>query len=106
MAKMVKVELVDDLSGGKAQETLRFAIDGVDYEIDVNAKNARKFREEMAPYVEAARKVTRSRKTGASIPPGEVAQLRAWAQHNGYQLPKRGRIPSHIKEQYLQTRSV
>ena len=40
MAQKVSVVLEDDLTGGPAEQTVRFAFDGTDYEIDLNAKNA------------------------------------------------------------------
>ena len=33
-------ELVDDIDGSKAEETVRFAIDGVEYAVDLSEKNA------------------------------------------------------------------
>src|SRR6266699_2690333 len=41
MATKVTVELEDDLDGGPAAETVRFEIDGSQYEMDLNKKNAR-----------------------------------------------------------------
>jgi Lsr2 len=43
MAQKVAVALEDDLTGGPADETVRFAVDGTGYEIDLNAKNAAAF---------------------------------------------------------------
>ena len=43
MAQKVTVILEDDLTGGPAKHTVRFAFDGTDYEIDLNAKNAAAF---------------------------------------------------------------
>ena len=43
MAQKVTVVLEDDLTGGPAGQTIRFAFEGTDYEIDLNAKNAAKF---------------------------------------------------------------
>jgi nucleoid-associated protein Lsr2 len=40
MAQKVTVALEDDLTGGPANQTVRFAVDGTDYEIDLSAKNA------------------------------------------------------------------
>ena len=31
-------ELVDDIDGSKAEETVRFAIDGVEYEVDLSGE--------------------------------------------------------------------
>jgi len=38
MAQKVTVSLEDDLTGGPAKQTVRFAFDGTDYEIDLNKK--------------------------------------------------------------------
>ena len=56
MAQKVTVVLEDDLTGGPAEQTIRFAFEGTDYEIDLNATNAAKFSEQLAPYLEHARR--------------------------------------------------
>ena len=48
MAQKVTVALEDDLTGGPAVETVRFAFEGTDYEIDLNAKNAAAFDKQLA----------------------------------------------------------
>ena len=60
MAQKVQVLLVDDLDGGEASETVSFALDGNNYEIDLSGKNATELRDSFAKYVGAARKVGRS----------------------------------------------
>jgi len=60
MAQKVTVALEDDLTGGPAVKTVRFAFDGTDYEIDLNAKNAAAFGEQLAPYIEHARRAGRA----------------------------------------------
>jgi Lsr2 len=49
MAQKVTVVLEDDLTGGPAEQTVRFAFDGTDYEIDLSAKNAAAFGKQLAP---------------------------------------------------------
>jgi hypothetical protein len=44
MAQKVTVTLEDDLDGGPAAETVRFGLDGAEYEIDLSKKNAAAFR--------------------------------------------------------------
>ena len=56
MASKTVVELVDDLDGGRAEETVRFALDGTEYEIDLSAKNAAKLRAALATFVGHAKK--------------------------------------------------
>jgi hypothetical protein len=57
MTKKIHVHLIDDLDATEASETLRFEVDGRTYEIDLNSQNAQKFRAEIAPYIEHARRV-------------------------------------------------
>jgi hypothetical protein len=59
MATKITFALEDDLVGGPAEETLRFGIDGSEYEIDLNKKNAKAFRQQLAPFIEHARKAGR-----------------------------------------------
>ncbi len=49
MATKITVALEDDLDGGPAEETVRFGVDGSEYEIDLNKKNAGAFRRQLAP---------------------------------------------------------
>ena len=56
MATKVTVALEDDLDGGPADETVRFGLDGVDYEIDLNKQNARAFRRQFASFLIHARR--------------------------------------------------
>jgi hypothetical protein len=61
-AQKVAVQLVDDLQGGPAQETLRFGIDGADYEINLNSRNAERFQQEISRYVDHARRARQQAK--------------------------------------------
>ncbi|GAA0607975.1 hypothetical protein GCM10009547_07400 [Sporichthya brevicatena] len=57
MARRTVKALQDDLTGGPADETVRFSLDGIDYEIDLSAKNAERLRSDLDLYVAAARRV-------------------------------------------------
>jgi hypothetical protein len=48
MATRTTLTLEDDLDGGPADETMRFALEGAEYEIDLSKKNARAFRRQPA----------------------------------------------------------
>ena len=103
MAQKVTVVLEDDLTGGPAEQTVRFAFDGTDYEIDLNAKNAAKFGKQLALYLEHARRAGR----GSSRRPGRTAanrqrsgDIRAWAHEQGLAVSARGRIPASVVAQY------
>ena len=54
MATKLTVALEDDLDGGPAVETVRFAVGGAEYEIDLNKKNAAASRRKLAPFIEHA----------------------------------------------------
>ena len=60
MAQRVTIALEDDLTGGPAEQTVRFAFDGTDYEIDLNAKNAAAFGSSSRPTLSAGRAGTAS----------------------------------------------
>ena len=105
MAKKVTVTLVDDFDGdGPADETVEFAIDGVSYEIDLSAKNAKKLREDLKKWIDAGRRVggrRRGRSGGpsrgrASIDREQSAAIREWARRSGHKVSTRGRIPAEI----------
>ena len=103
MAQKVTVELEDDLTGGPAEQTVRFAFDGADYEIDLSAKNATAFGKQLAPYLEHARKAGRapSRRAGRTAAGRQRSgDIRAWAKHHGIAVSERGRIPASVMEQY------
>ena len=103
MAQKVSVVLEDDLTGGPAEQTIRFAFDGTDYEIDLNAKNAAVFSKQLAPYLEHARRAGRAqpRRLGrAAASRRRSGDIRAWAKEHGLAVSERGRIPATVVEQY------
>lgn len=102
MAQKVQIILEDDLTGGSADETVTFALDGTTYEIDLNTENAAKLRDALAPFVGHGRKTGRAAKSGkkASSAGGNAAEIRAWAKSNGHEVPERGRIPATVREAF------
>jgi hypothetical protein len=101
MAQQVNSVLVDDIDGAPAEETVSFALDGKDYEIDLSAKNAAKLRDAFAPYIGHARKAAGRRRGGARAASGpSPADIRAWARDNGFNVPDRGRVSSEVREAY------
>lgn len=110
MAKKVTVTLVDDFDGeGPADETVEFSIDGVTYEIDLSAKNAKKLRDEFKQWIDAGRRVG-GRRRGRPGAPGRAgrgsidreqsAAIRDWARRNGHKVSTRGRIPAEVIEAF------
>jgi hypothetical protein len=103
MAQKVTVELEDDLDGGPADETVRFGFDGSDYEIDLSKTNAAKFRSQLEPYIEHARKAGRGQRRRAARTPASrqhSGAVRTWARQQGIAVSDRGRIPASVLDQY------
>jgi hypothetical protein len=111
VAQKVTVQLLDDLDGSVAAETVSFALDGRSYEIDLNEKNAVELRNALADFVKVARRQGSSRdgrRRGAAAasrvesPTG--AEVREWAVAHGIEVAARGRVPAEIVAQYQQAR--
>jgi hypothetical protein len=102
MATRTVTELLDDLTGQIADETVSFGLDGVEYEIDVTKENAAALREVLSQVQGHARRVGGRRSAGLRQVAAGVDNraVRAWAASNGIQLSERGRIPGHVIEQY------
>ena len=105
MAQRVQVLLVDDIDNSDADETVTFALDGVTYEIDLNATNAARLRDEFATWVGHARRSGGRKSSGrASSGSGarrkDVSAVREWARQNGHDVSERGRIPAAVQEAY------
>jgi hypothetical protein len=112
VAQKVVTLLTDDITGKEIPdgegETIDFAFQGYAYSIDLDAKNAKKFRDAMSPYVDHARRTGRSnvvplrrggesRRGSSDVDPSAV---RAWAEENGYEVSPRGRIRAEIVEAF------
>ena len=103
MAQRVQVQLIDDINGEVADETVTFGIDGTTYEIDLTAENAAKLREKLSLYLEKGRKArARSGVQQRSKPSGkeDSHRIRLWAKENGYETSARGRISKTIIEAF------
>lgn len=120
MAQKTVVTLVDDLTGEESEDisTVEFALDGVNYEIDLDEKNSAALRDALASYVSAARRTGgrrassptgggRRRGAGTGTPratsPGGYdretsKQIREWAKGQGYEVSDRGRVPNNVVE--------
>ena len=103
MAQKITVTLEDDLDGGPAAETMRFAFDGTGYEIDLNKKNARAFRKQVAPFIEHARRAGRGQRRQSGRTQSSrrhSSDVRAWAKDQGIAVSERGRITARVVEQH------
>ncbi|MBG0568712.1 histone-like nucleoid-structuring protein Lsr2 [Actinoplanes aureus] len=110
MAKQIVTILTDDLDGKKADRTIEFGLDGVNYTIDLSETNAGKLRKALDPFISAGTRQGRSnplarrspgRGTGAGPSTrGENQAIREWARNNGHELSERGRIPAKVLAAY------
>lgn len=104
MRKMI-TQLVDDIDGGQADETVTFGLDGRSYEIDLSENNAALLRKALDEFVSRARRSSeplRVRKAGVvrHRDPLQTRAIRDWAAENGHQLSSRGRIPGPVVTAY------
>lgn len=116
MAQKVLVQFVDDLDGsvGEDVSTVTFALDGVNYEIDLREVNAAKLRDSLQDFVNSARRTGGRIKRGitpaqAPSTPARTTEtrskeqtkaIREWARKNGHDLADRGRIPANVIEAF------
>ncbi|WP_434995574.1 histone-like nucleoid-structuring protein Lsr2 [Arthrobacter sp. Ld5] len=105
MAQKVNIILIDDIDGGEADETVRFGLDGVQYEIDLSEAHASELRSALSGYVDKARRGGQSKQRpgtsgGSSSRNQDAARIREWAKENGYNVSARGRVNSEIVEAY------
>jgi hypothetical protein len=85
MAQKTQILLIDDLDGSEAEGTVRFGLDGTDYEIDLNAEHAQALRDALARYVHAAR-----RAGGGARRPARAGHRRAvWTAPRSASGPRR-----------------
>ena len=88
---------------------MRFALDGTEYEIDLNAKHSEELRSALGRYVSHARKVggaarragraagRAGRGAGSTV---NTTEIRNWARENGYDIKDRGRVPADLVAKY------
>jgi hypothetical protein len=102
MAQKIQTLFIDDIDGGDAEGTVRFGLDGAEYEIDLNAEHAEELRKALARYISAGR-----RSGGAARRPGRSSRrasaggpnptdVRDWAKSQGIEVKDRGRVPAEL----------
>jgi Lsr2 len=102
VAQKIQTLFIDDLDGSEADGTIRFGLDGADYEIDLNTVHAQALRDALAPYVSAARRpggaARRPSRPARRASPGEpnTTEVREWAKAQGMQVKDRGRVPAEL----------
>ena len=103
MAQKIQTLFIDDIDGSAAEGTVRFGLDGTEYEIDLNAKHAQDLRDALARYVGAARRASgaarRPARGGgrrASADGLNTTEVREWAKAQGIDVKDRGRVPAEL----------
>ncbi len=102
MAQKVQAILIDDLDGSEADATVRFGLDGAEYEIDLNAEHAQQLRDALARYGSAARRAggatRRPAPSSRSVSANglNTTEIREWAKAQGIDVKDRGRIPAEL----------
>ena len=103
MAQRIQVLLIDDLDGGAAAGTVRFGLDGTEYEIDLSAAHSDELRKALEHYVAHARRASGTARSAARTRRGgavDTAKVREWAKGQGIEVKDRGRVPANVVEQY------
>ena len=105
MAQRVVTELVDDVDGTIAEETVSFAVDGVEWEIDLSKANAGKLRRDLGGYVTKARRTGGRSKRGsargrAGVDKSQTGAIREWALSQGLAVSSRGRISAEVAQAF------
>lgn len=121
MAQQSVATFVDDLDDTvPAEETITFALDGTDYEIDLSTAHAATMRDDLRTWVTHARRTSSSsgrarrsptpaggrmtcaKRTGArtAADRAQAGAVRAWARNNGHTVSDRGRIPAAVQEAF------
>lgn len=119
MAQRVEILLVDDVDGSEATQTVRFGLDGMEFEIDLNDAHADEMRSAIDKFVNAGRRKGGTRraagrpkasagKTVVASPrpskttqvPASLEAVRAWARANGHNISDRGRIARSVMEAF------
>jgi hypothetical protein len=103
LTRVLVERLVDDLDD--APETVDFSYRGVDYQIDLSARNVRALDKLLAPYLDVSRRRERPRaatRPAAKAPKGTsmAKEVRAWARSEGIAVSDRGRVPAELVKRY------
>jgi hypothetical protein len=115
MAQNLIIQLVDDMDGGEADETVIFSLSGKTYEIDLNKRNAERLREAFAPFIDKARSSNRgdsgsklrqrdtapgaqSKTLFSTLDADEKARFRVWAK-----MPTARRVSDAKVQEWIDT---
>jgi Lsr2 len=109
----IKTVYVDDVDGSVSEDVspVEFSYQGVQYTIDLGARNARKLREALTPFIDHARRPGDSAQSKRSSGPSSSSRgsdrqrlqaIREWARQNGHDVSDRGRLSRGVIDAYDQ----
>lgn len=103
MAQKIETVIVDDLDGSQAETTVRFGLDGTQYEIDLNTAHIEELHSAFDRYIRAGRKLGSTTRSAnrSSVPRPAIdgpspSDVREWARKQGIEVSDRGRVPSDL----------
>ena len=101
MATKTETLLIDDLDGSPAEGTVRFALDGTSYAIDLSGEHAQALREALSRFTSAARRAPGTRSPARTrLKPSpddpDSTEIRDWARSQGTDVKDRSRIPAEL----------
>ena len=103
MAQRIQTLFIDDLDGSEAAGTVRFGLDGTEYEIDLSTAHSAELRSALEQYIRharrtgTARRAPRSQRGNSTV---DTAKVREWAKEQGIEIKDRGRVPATVVEKY------
>ncbi|SCX00402.1 histone-like nucleoid-structuring protein Lsr2 [Corynebacterium jeikeium] len=108
MARREITQFFDDLDNAPLSEdevnVIDFSVNGIDYTLDLSAKNREAFEKALEPYIQVARRRTRGsagrRTTGRNSNPERNRMIREWARENNVEVSERGRISADVIEKF------
>src|SRR3984957_11166849 len=107
MAQQTQTLFIDDIDGGPAEGTVRFGLDGTDYEIDLSTAHSEELHKVLAGYVTHARRAAGTARRGPRgrrpADPLDTRKVRQWAKGQGFDIKERGRVPAEVIEKYKAT---
>ena len=111
MAQKIQTLFIDDIDGGDAEGTVRFALDGTEYEIDLSTRHSDELHTALKKYVDHARKVGGVRRGPRSTARRHVSaidthKVREWAKEQGFEIKDRGRVPADLVAKYQEAVGV
>ncbi|MGH1552086.1 histone-like nucleoid-structuring protein Lsr2 [Streptomyces sp. L7] len=106
MAQRTVTIYTDDLTGAEGDDIAAhtFSLDGVGYEVDLNADSYQQLLAALGPFMKVGHKSgSTSRRRGSGKKPAggpDPVTVREWAKDQGIDVNARGRVPRDVIEKY------